>query len=107
VVCDALREWACVSSQAEWTVEALAARFGADAVTANDRAPARHADAADGRPQASATTTLREYANYLLALQRRAQPPAAPPFYLNGWRAFAEHPVRCMGGREACVRARA
>ena len=98
MVCDALREWACVSSQAEWTVEALAARFGADAVTANDRAPARHADAADGRPQASAATTLREYVLYLDTLQ---------PFYLNGWRAFAEHPVRCMGGREACVRARA
>ena len=89
-----------MNSQAEWTVEALAARFGADAVTVNDRAPARHGDAAD-RPQTSAATTLREYANYLLALQRRAQPLAAPPFYLNGWRAFSEHPVRCMGGWDA------
>jgi hypothetical protein len=67
-------------------------------VTANDRAPARHTDAARGRPQRSAAVPFADYLRYYS--ERAAlddadeEAAAAAPFYLNGWRALSEHPVR-------------
>lgn len=108
VVADALRDW---DAARRWTPASLRARFGADAVAANDRAPARHGDAAAGRPQRSAPVTLADYLEYYEyacapasapagtdgadgAPPRSLAPGAPPPFYLNGWRAPSQHPVR-------------
>jgi hypothetical protein len=74
-------------------------------VTANDRAPARHTDAARGRPQLSAAVSLDEYVSYWSAAPTAAAAAAdaPPPFYLNGWRALSQHPVRLDAARaHAC-----
>lgn len=107
VVTDALCDWV---SPRGWTVAELRRRFGANAVTANDRAPARRGDAADGRPQHSVSVMLADYLDYYEACNSaaaaadgaadhgdaggQAPPPPPPPFYLNGWRAASAHPVR-------------
>lgn len=69
---------------------------------ANDRAPARHADKALGRPQRTAAVSLADYLSYYQACG--ASPGVqggAAPFYLNGWRAFSGHPVRRERGSAA------
>jgi hypothetical protein len=76
-------------------------------VAANDRAPARHTDATRGRAQRTARVSLEEYLAYYLrrATERRddddeeeeeeeEEEDASPPFYMNGWRAMSQHPVR-------------
>ena len=80
------------------TLERLAARWPGEVVVANDRAPARRADAKppSSRAQATVVTTLRSYAEYVASSAQRSRrgeggAAAAPPFYLNGWRAFAAH----------------
>ena len=62
-------------------------------MTVNDRAPARHADARRHRAQASVAVTLETHCEYVRSLHDH-HPGAllAPPFYLNGWRAFNAHP---------------
>jgi hypothetical protein len=72
-------------------------------VFANDRAPARHADKANGRPQRTAGVSFADYLAYYRGCG--ASPGAeggAAPFYLNGWRASFDHPVRCCA-EKACV----
>ena len=91
VIQDALQDWRrglhgeLLPSTAE-----LARRFAGSLVVVNDRAPARHADCARGRPQHSFSVQLAEYALYI----KQATPAleAAPPLYLNGWRARQAHP---------------
>jgi hypothetical protein len=96
VVTDALGGWPLAQQAGGDPLRALdllCARYGGDTVVANDRAPARHADASRGRAQRSVRTTLREYVAYVRQIAS-GHPLPAPPLYLNGWRAFSDHPVR-------------
>ena len=100
-------------------LDALARAHPSARVVANDRAPARRADAArDSRPQRTARLTLGAYLEYVasrpgwdeLASSLASSPASSPassmasggpsipqdpadtPFYLNGWRAFSDIP---------------
>lgn len=101
VIADALRG---SSALATWTWERFASpELGGVAVRVNDRAPARHADRGPGGGGAQRTLSLslREYVREHVAAAPAsidgyagaATPPAAAPFYLNGWRAFVEAPA--------------
>ena len=75
---------------AKWTFAWLRREHGAAPVLANDRAPARARDAADGLPQTTVRTTLGEYLAWLEAYGRAGI--RAAPLYLNGWKGFSEVP---------------
>lgn len=93
---------------ADWTWEYFARKHGSVTVLANNRAPARRADAQPGGGGAQKTIalTLAEYIDQHIMKQsdetqqqqqERYQParqgpdiPMCAPFYVNGWRAFSE-----------------
>ena len=94
---DAIVSW---PSLRRWSFSELAERCGDMNVIANDRAPARHADVLPngGGKQRSVSLRLRDFVEYVNCLPSSLE--ALPrhelyeqtPFYVNGWRAFAEGP---------------
>ncbi|KAK3287579.1 hypothetical protein CYMTET_4928 [Cymbomonas tetramitiformis] len=89
---DGMRDWDALST---WSLEYFQEKYGSDLVMANDRAPARHADEAIDRKQRTVHMPLADYLSYC---QRLCQPDLPEserrkvPFYLNGWRAYSQHP---------------
>ena len=78
---------------ATWSWAALGARHGSSVVLANNRAPARHADAQPGGGglQRTVALPLRDYIrDHILFANPPASPGSPAPLYANGWRVFSE-----------------
>jgi hypothetical protein len=87
-----------------WSFEWMSRACGDCMIRANDRAPARHADAhpGNGGMQHTVQLRLREYIQQHVLSAPAAvsgygvQPPQSTPLYLNGWRAFVDCPKLCQ-----------
>jgi len=101
IISDAATSWPAFST---WTIDYLRQKssFSSLSVRVNDRAPARHADQHDMLPSGGGRQSIHlsfsEYLNYMDQMPDSLDKiddldKYSTPFYLNGWRAFADIPL--------------
>ncbi|KAG7667968.1 hypothetical protein Ndes2526B_g01617 [Nannochloris sp. 'desiccata'] len=99
IISEAATTWPAFST---WTIESLRQKSSSSSISVrvNNRAPARHADMlpGGGGQQQSLQISLKEYLNYMNHMPDSLDKiddveNYSTPFYLNGWRAFADIPL--------------
>ncbi|KAK9915224.1 hypothetical protein WJX75_006445 [Coccomyxa subellipsoidea] len=104
IISDAFSKWPALQ---KWSFAFFRHRFGQRPVKVNDRAPARHADLKTGvgllrtceisldryiQYIENLPSTLEELRNRVHSQGSASSSANSAPYYLNGWRAFSEHP---------------